>query len=294
MSSAVSSVGTTVDGGGTSNLHYTGPAGSRQYDLYVPINHTARPMPLIVMLHGSTQDPADFAAGTAMNELADENSFVVAYPAQPTAANMTNSWNWYRAEDQSAGAGEPAIIAGITAEIVAAYDIDENRIYIAGLSAGGAMAAIMAATFPDVYAAVGVHSGIAYQAASNLFAGLMVMNTGAASPADPGTVPLIVFHGDSDSTVVPVNATHLITARVGADGAYEASRMAAGADPEGAYAFTRTVHPGPDGTVAAESWLVHGQGHAWSGGSAEGSYTDPRGPSASREMVRFFLEHPRP
>lgn len=253
--------------GSTERRDYSGPSGSRSYDLYVPDNDSGQPMPLVVMLHGSTQDPVDFATGTGMNELADEHSFVVAYPAQPRSANMTHSWNWYRSEDQSAGAGEPSIIAGITAEIAAAQNVDEDRIYVAGLSAGGAMAAVMAATYPEVYAAVGVHSGLAYQAASNLFAGLMVMNTGGASPAAVGTLPLIVFHGDADSTVAPVNAAHLITARVGSHSPFEAVTVAAGAEGD-SYAYTRTVHPGPDGTVAAESWLVHGQSHAWSGGNA--------------------------
>lgn len=276
--------------GQTRHCQHSGLHGARSYDLYVPSGYAGGPVPLVVMLHGASQTAADFAAGTGMNELAEQHTFLVAYPAQSSSANMTGSWNWYRESDQFADAGEPAIIAGITADIIAEHGVDEDRVYIAGLSAGGAMAAVLAAVYPEVYAAVGVHSGLAYRSAQGIMSGLMVMTAGGASAAECGSVPLIVFHGDSDTTVAPANAAHLIAGRIG-DAAAESSHAI---PREGtAHAHTRSIFVDADGLVAAESWIIHGQGHGWSGGTAAGSFTDPYGPSASVAMVRFFLEHPR-
>jgi poly(hydroxyalkanoate) depolymerase family esterase len=276
--------------GQTLRCMYSGTHGSRSYDLYVPSGYSGLSVPLVVMLHGASQTAADFAAGTGMNELAEQHRFLVAYPTQSSSANMTGSWNWYRESDQFADAGEPAIIAGITADIIADHPVDVDRVYIAGLSAGGAMAAVLAAAYPDLYAAVGVHSGLAYRSAQGIMSGLMVMHAGGPSPAECGSVPLIVFHGDSDTTVAPANAAHLIAGRIGT-----ATPESSHAIPRdgAAHAHTRSIYVDADGLVAAESWIIHGQGHGWSGGASAGSFTDPNGPSASVEMVRFFLEHPR-
>ena len=268
---------------------HTDPAGTREYKLYVPRNDAGKPLPLLVMLHGCTQDPDDFAEGTGMNELAKETPCLVLYPAQSEAANPARCWNWFNALDQQRGQGEPAIIAGMTRAIMAQYPVDPEQVYVAGLSAGGAMATIMGTRYPDLYAAVGVHSGLPFASAHDLPSALAAMKgefrrTQADAQLPGRPLPIIVFHGDQDSTVHPANADALIAqgARLAARRAAEAGRV-----PDG-HAYTRTLHQLEDGAVHAEHWLIHGAGHAWSGGRARGSFTDGRGPDASREMLRFF------
>ena len=270
-------------------------AGSRDYKLYIPRRLPESGRALLVMLHGGTQDGDDFAAGTRMNERAEEHGLIVAYPSQSKAANASLCWNWFMPEHQKRGAGEPSIIAGITREIVADYAVDPDRVFVAGLSAGGAMAAVMAATYPEIYAAIGVHSGLPYESATDLPSAFAAMRGNAGSrgrrsrkprgAVDAPRVRTIVFHGDADNIVHPSNAAGI----VGASKLGERIERADTRSSDGR-TYTRTVIRDQSGAVVVEDWLLHGSGHAWSGGSAEGSYTDADGPDASGEMLRFFLE----
>ncbi|MFK4581173.1 poly(hydroxyalkanoate) depolymerase family esterase [Bradyrhizobium ottawaense] len=242
------------------------------------------------MLHGCTQSPDDFAAGTRMNFMAEEQNCFVAYPEQPSGANQAKCWNWFRTGDQRRGAGEPLLIAGLTRQIMRDYAIDPNRVYVAGLSAGGAAAAIMGATYPDLYAAVGIHSGLACGAASDLPSAFVAMRQGGKSKPITAAecLPTIVFHGDRDTTVHPDNGNRIIEQSAKAGGPNP--KVIRARVPDG-HAYTRTITKDTHGRTISEHWNIHGAAHAWSGGSPAGSYTDPRGPDATRELLRFFLEH---
>jgi poly(hydroxyalkanoate) depolymerase family esterase len=279
---------------------YTGPAGTRRYRLFVPAGYDAsRPAPLVVMLHGCTQDPDDFARGTRFNEHAQRAGALVAYPEQLATHNPQKCWTWFDRTHQEADAGEPAIVAGITREVMAGRAVDPARVYVAGVSAGGAMAVNTAAAYPRLYAAVGVHSGVPWRAAGNVGEALGIMRSGPAADAPlvddarallqsgaRESIPIIVFHGAADAVVVPENGRRLASQWGMAAGARDFLRHPS---TENGLAYTRDVF-GP----LAELWMVEGLGHAWSGGSAEGTYTDARGPDASREMMRFFLDHTLP
>lgn len=266
-------------------------AGRLDYKLYIPPDAGGRPLPLVVMLHGCTQDPDDFAAGTAMNEAACSRGVFVLYPAQSARANPQRCWNWFKHSHQERGRGEPGWIAAMVREVMACHAIDSRRVYAAGLSAGGAMAAILGEVHGDLFAAVGVHSGLAAGVASDLPSALAAMKDGRGrgrAAAGRGT-PTIVFHGDADVTVHPGNGESIIAACVGERSVVEAETS----HRPGGRSWTRRVHRASDGRVLAEHWSVHGAGHAWSGGRPQGSHTDAGGPDATAEMLRFFMEHPR-
>ncbi len=267
--------------------------GARRYKLYLPGRAAASPLPLVVMLHGCTQSPDDFAAGTRMNAIADELGFVVAYPEQSRAANASKCWNWFKPGDQRRDAGEPSLIADMVGqigrEVGPHFALDPRRVFVAGLSAGGAAAAVLAQTHPDLFAGVGVHSGLACGAAHDLSAALSAMRAGAPAASGPVAAPgrappTIVFHGTADRTVHPANAGHVVERAVAG---LDAPKLTRGCSP-GGVAFAREVYR-RGRQVVAEVWTLEGVGHAWSGGSPAGSYTEPRGPDASREMMRFFL-----
>ena len=274
------------------------------YWLYTPAGSTSsqsEPRPLVLMLHGCTQNPQDFAIGTGMNEAADAANALVLYPAQPQAANPNGCWNWFRPQDQSRDSGELATLVAMVREVMAQHAVDERRVYVAGLSAGGAMAALLAREYPDLFAAAGVHSGLQAGAAHDVMSALSAMKSGAKSPAGrrgrstataSTAVPLIVFHGDADSTVNARNAEQIIDSSI-ANAPTVAREVLQGQSSNG-QRYTRTTYRhAADPTTVAEQWVLHGASHAWAGGDARGSYTDPRGVSASQEMLRFFLEHPR-
>ena len=285
--------GDAAHGGSFLLKQFDSPAGGRPYKLYVPASSGETALPLVVMLHGCTQTPDDFAAGTRMNLLAEEQGFLVCYPAQTSSANSSKCWNWFNAGDQHRDRGEPSIVAGITRAVMAQYSVDPRRVYVAGLSAGGALAATMGQVYPDLYGGVAVHSGLACGAATDLSSAFRVMRQGSAPPLSSRgkavpAVPTIVFHGDRDTTVNPVNGDE-VAAQILKDGALR-TEVDDGRVPNG-HGYRRTRHLDRNGRAVVEHWTIHGAGHAWAGGSSAGSYTDPQGPDASREMMRFFADH---
>jgi poly(hydroxyalkanoate) depolymerase family esterase len=295
---------------------FSNEQGTRDYRLYFPSGYEEQGgIPLIVMLHGCRQDAEDFAVGTRMNDLAERETLVVLYPEQRLDANSLNCWNWFEPFNQERGSGEPSIIADATEKVIAEYNIDTDRVYVAGMSAGGALATIMGATYPDLYAAIGVHSGLEYKAADDNRAALTVQKGGGPDPDQQGyyaflsagaearVLPTLVFHGEDDAVVDVINAQQTLSqwaqtndyAYDGSDNddiTDEPSDVLREQAPEG-YHYGRYVYESPEGNVVMEKWIIKELGHAWSGGDAEGSYADPRGPDASEEMVRFFGQHPK-
>jgi poly(hydroxyalkanoate) depolymerase family esterase len=299
-----------ASGGGTGSF-LDRSFGGRSYKLYVPASYSpAAPAPLVVMLHGCTQDPADFAAGTRMNAQADAAGFLVAYPEQPTSENPEACWNWFLAAEQTRGAGEPASIAGIVGDVEDAYAVDAHRVFAAGISAGAAMAVILGATYPDVFAAIGVHSGLEYAAATDAQSGLSAASSGGPDPVKQGDaafaamgsyareVPVIVFHGDQDPVVNVVNGRQVVSQWAETDtragGAVSATATTTEQGSAGGKAYTHTTYADmKSGSTEIELYVVSGLGHAWSGGSTAGTFTDPNAPDASSIMWAFFAKHPR-
>ena len=289
------------------NQTYSGPAGSRNYKLYVPSVYSGTPLPVVVMLHGCTQDPDDFATGTRANRWAESKRYLVVYPEQIQRANSHRCWNWFRPIDQHAGRGEPALIAGIVKQVIDEYQVDTRRVYSAGLSAGGAMAAIMGHEYPELFAAVGIHSGLPVGVAHDVASALMLMKTGQSVHApravtaaiNQRVVPVIVMHGDADKTVNPANAARLVQNAVetcllinpNAPLKTDAQSIEA-TDGHRAYRLTR--YTTVNAVSVIEHWAIHGAGHAWSGGNAAGSFVDDSGPDATHAMLQFFYQHALP
>ena len=304
---------------GTFTTHaFSSPVGERSYKLYVPARLAVTvpgavsdtPQAVVVMLHGCTQSADDFAAGTQMNRLADEVGFLVVYPEQAARANASKCWNWFQPQDQARDAGEPALIAGIVRQVVAGQGAGERRVFVVGLSAGAAMALVMAQAYPEMIAGVGAHSGLPLGSAHDIPTALAAMKGGrsgltgkqrplgdAQAPRGNAVqpVPTIVFHGDRDHTVQHSNGVEIIRQSTSAFGAAShllAAHTQDGVAP-GGRRYSRTVYANGSGHALVESWSLHGADHAWSGGDASGTYTDSAGPDASAEMLRFFLALPR-
>ncbi|WP_075791887.1 extracellular catalytic domain type 1 short-chain-length polyhydroxyalkanoate depolymerase [Massilia putida] len=277
--------------------------GSLQCRLFIPTEYVGEPLPLVVMLHGGGQNASDFAVGTGMNELAEQHNCFVLYPEQSVQANWTMCWNWFEESHHHRGQGEPALIAGAIQEINADYSIDETRVYIAGFSAGGAMAVVLGRTYPELFAAVGCHSGLAHRSAIDHYGAMQAMKDGVeADELSDGTckvsMPLIAFHGDQDSTVHPKNSLSVVQQYIAGHPNKRSNEpghrsFSTETGIAGGRAFTRYIHMGKGDRILAEHWSIAGAGHAWSGGTQRGSYTDEGGPNASREMLRFFLQRAR-
>ncbi|WP_110515093.1 extracellular catalytic domain type 1 short-chain-length polyhydroxyalkanoate depolymerase [Herpetosiphon llansteffanensis] len=288
-------------------------AGSRNYKLWVPTNYSAStPTALVVMLHGCTQTPDDFARGTEMNNLADAQTFLVLYPEQPTSSNANRCWQWWDAQHQARGAGEPSLIAAMVTTVQSSYNVDPNRRYVAGISAGAGMSVIMGATYPDMFSAIGVVGGLEYKAATSVLNVSMAMQTGGPNPEAQGlaayqsigtranVVRVMVVHGSTDAVVAPINGQQVVqqwlTTNDYLDDSQRNNSVDANVDqtiadtvPNGR-SYTRTIYNNAANQPIIEHWAVNGMGHAWSGGSTAGSYTDPQGPKASNEFWRFFSQ----
>ena len=296
---------------------YNGPAGSRPYFVYTPASYqVGTAVPLIVMLHGCTQTPADFAAGTQMDQLADQKQFIVVYPQQTSTYNQESCWNWFDPADQSRGSGEPAIITGIVQAVEhksSEWTIDIHRVYVTGLSAGAAMAVILGATYPDIFAAIGVASGLEYQAAKTSIEATTALRQGGPDPMQQGqvaynamgsaarVVPTISFHGTSDYLVYPLNGEQVVrqwmqTNHLASQNSYNASFQSPTSTTQGqvagGHSYTSSTWNDNKGRQVQEYWVVNGMGHAWSGGSSSGTFTDAQGPSATQAMYKFFMSHP--
>lgn len=266
--------------------------GSRDYRLYLPASCSGQPKGLILMLHGCHQTPDDFAIGTRMNVLAEKHGLALAYPAQTKRQNRGACWNWFKRRNQIRGSGEPATLAALTRHLMREFDLSRDHVFVAGLSAGGAMATILADVYPDVFAAAGVHSGLARGAAWDTLSAMAAMRHGGAPNGIifPSTKPVaqvrrIIFHGKEDFTVNPLNAGHMVVAELGEEitASKICERTVRGRE------YSRSEFTDFSGAVVIELWMIQGSGHAWSGGHAAGSFTDTKGPDASAQMVRFFL-----
>ncbi|WP_299960987.1 PHB depolymerase family esterase [uncultured Roseobacter sp.] len=290
---SVYSQNTIPSGASFEDATFSCGSGSRRYRLYVPASASKGATGVVMMLHGCTQTPEDFAAGTGMNALANRDGFVVIYPAQSRGDNAQSCWNWFSRGDQRRGRGEPSILAALAQKVCAEHGVTRAATFVAGLSAGAAMAVIIAETYPDVFAAVGAHSGLPAGSAKDVASAFAAMAGNALDGPDPDPgefrVRTILFHGLADRTVDPSNGEGIARRARSAGCGISVETSETGAASGRTY--TREISSDADGTALVEHWTVEGQGHAWSGGQPGGSYTDPKGPDASTEMVRFFFEN---
>lgn len=296
-------------GGSWQAFIYHGPAGSRPYFVYTPTNYQpGTPVPLFVLLHGCTQTAADLAAGTQMDELADVHHFLVLYPQQTALANPAGCWNWSVPANQTRGGEEPAILAGIVKTVEAntsQWSIDRSRVFVAGVSAGAVMSVILGATYPDLFAAIGVVAGVEYPAGATGTSGLDPLKAGSLAYAAMGSyarvVPTLVFQGSADPVVAPINGDMVVqqwmqTDHLASYGRYNASfaqpSQSISASPPASHPYIEKSWNDSIGQEVQEYWVAIGAGHAWTGGSPNGTFTDPLGPNLSQILYQFFVNHP--
>ena len=266
-------------------------------------------VPLVVALHGCTQQIDGFRQLTALDKLAESKGFIVVFPGQTPSENSQNCWNWFKQAHMQRGSGEPSIIAGITQSIQQRYSVDTKRTYVLGFSAGGAMATVMGATYPDLYAAVGSGSGCEYN-------GLPCVGSPGPDPVVSGkaayqamgssarAMPVIAFQGDADTTVVPANGDRIVrewqvTDDWADDGSSNGSIPVAPTSTSarqvsGGRSYTVSTYGDGRGGELIQYWVVRGMNHAWSGGCSCQQYADPSGPNEGQAMYAFFLAHPMP
>lgn len=280
------------DGAEFRQEQFTCAAGSRAYRTYIPSNAASGVTGIVVMLHGCTQNPEDFALGTGMNELAEEHGFIVVYPQQSRGDNAQSCWNWFSRGDQQRERGEPAILAGMTRKVMDEFSVPAQSTFVAGLSAGAAMAVILGETYPDIFSAVGAHSGLPFGSAKDVPSAFAAMAGNGCDVSkkvsDAPAVRTIVFHGSADTTVNSSNGDCI--ARDVMDRGAQLTIEANEPGTTSGRNFNRKSMTTADGTTELEYWFVDGLGHAWSGGQPSGTYTDMKGPDASAEMIRFFFE----
>jgi len=291
--------------------------GSRNYKLWVPATlEKGNASPLVMMLHGCRHDAKDMAEISGMNEVAEVNRFLVVYPEQSRLANLMKCWNWFKPKHQARDAGEPSILAAVVDQVRSTHHVDPDRVYVAGVSAGGAMASILGATYPDLFAAIAVFAGAEFKAATSIFEGLAAMERGGPDPIHQGQLafeamksslvhkkkrrlPAIVFHGTADTRVSPVNAEQTITqwrktnaclAAEHSESSFALTEKVIGGQVPDGYAYRKHIYVEADARPLLEKWLVQGLGHAWSGSPNPSKYSDPKGPNASAEIWRFFCE----
>lgn len=307
---------TTTNAGEWVRGRVSNASGSRNYALWVPAGYDKhKATPLVMMLHGCMQKPEDLAAISGMNAVAEKHNFLVVYPEQIAAANPLKCWNWFDPKHQTRGSGEPSLLAAIVEKVQSSHNVNVKQIYVVGISAGGAMAVVMAATYPDLFSGVGTSAGLAFKSATSVESGLAAMKQGNPDPRQLGllaytamndglrvrrkkSIPLIVFQGSTDPYVNPLNADQLITQWASAndyldDGKENQSVNAqtveavAGNIP-GGHSYARSIYSDKAGRLLMEKWIVKGLAHAWSGSPTAGAFADPKGPNASEEMWRFF------
>ncbi len=285
---------------------YEGPEGKRRYKLYVPPRVNAGKRRMIVMLHGCTQDPDDFARGTRMNEIARRKGFVVLYPEQPVSANPLKSWNWFASANQQRDKGEPAILVALVDRVIDEQRIDSSSVYLAGISAGGAMAAILGATYPERFSAIALHSGIAYALVTDMSQALAAMRTPSGDAATLGArvteamgqrkklIPVMIVQGTADPSVNEKNASLLTAQWLAANSHTGATARAVRVKSDGSYPVSRTTYRTIKRRTLVDLWMIEGLAHAWSGGSKQGTYTDEKGHDITSEIVRFFVKTGNP